>query len=316
MEQSEELEAALNRRFFPYVESMGFIRDERQRPRMTCLRRKTDSAVQIFAVLWAPTGRSRFRILFAEAPLAGIDYGGKHLPPEDIYPGNFALARGWLRSSPGRHWFGADQPWWWRLVSKRQTDPDHVVRETMDLFPKIVAWWETKQPDPHLLVLLSRAPPEMPTHAPVFGHPVKPSRLQRFFAKDYVWTIGFFGIAVCFAATLAVQASPDWTQMFILLFAGAVGGAMLSWILLQIVWRIRGWINGGPFRKGDLVQVISGAHAGKIAAVYEEWPSRNQVRIDLDHAAWEDVKDVFSSVQLCRVKKEEPAATTKTDPLS
>jgi len=256
-------------------------------------------------VLWEPKGSPRFRILFTEAPLEGIDYAGKHLPPEDIYPGNFALPQGWLRPSPGKMWFGANPPWWWRLISKRRDDPGQVVSEVMDLFPKLVAWWETKQKDPHLLVLPARPPPAMPTHAPVFGRPVKPSLLQRSFAKDHIWTIGFLGMAVCFTLVVAIQAAPDWGQMLTLVVAGAAVGAVFSWFLLKILWQIRVWINCGPFRKGDLVQVIGGAHAGKIAAVYEEWPSRNQVRIDLDEAAWKDVKDVFSYVQLCRVKRAE-----------
>jgi prepilin-type N-terminal cleavage/methylation domain-containing protein len=62
------------------------------------------------------------------------------------------------------------------------------------------------------------------------------------------------------------------------------------------------------------VQVIAGAHAGRIAAVYEEWPSRNQVRVDLGESEWTEVKDVFLYVQLCKVKKlESPCSPRKVE---
>lgn len=308
MLEREELEAALNRGFFPRVESMGFTRDNRHSPGITYFRRRTASTMQLFAVLWANKGEPRFRILFTEAPLPGIEYGGKHLPAEDIFPGNFALPQGWLRPSPGSIWFAVRQTWWSRLVTTQRKDPDRAASEVLCLFPKIVAWWETKQKDPHLLVLPAKPLPEVPTHAAVFGRAVRPSWLQRFFARESVWTTGFFGTAVSFTLFLAYQAAPDGGQMLAMVVAGATGGAMSSWILLKLLWHLRTWINGGPFRKGDLVQVIAGPHAGRIAAVYEEWPSRNQVRIDLDEESWKAVKDVFSYIQLCRVKRAEPPA--------
>jgi hypothetical protein len=129
---------------------------------------------------------------------------------------------------------------------------------------------------------------------------VKPSLLQGFFTRDAVWVIGFLGAAVAVDLAFAIQA-PNLKQMLGMAFGGAVIGLFASWFFFQILWRVRVWINDGPFHAGDLVQVIAGAHAGKIAAVYEEWPSRNQVRVDLGEAEYAAVKDVFSYVQLCKV---------------
>ena len=99
-----------------------------------------------------------------------------------------------------------------------------------------------------------------------------------------------------------------------MVFGGAVIGLFAAWFFFKILWRVRIWINDGPFHAGDLVQVIAGAHAGKIAAVYEEWPSRNQVRVDLGESEWTEVKDVFSYVQLCKVKKlESPCSPRKVE---
>jgi hypothetical protein len=171
------------------------------------------------------------------------------------------------------------------------------------LFPEIAAWWESKSKGPHLVALSATSVSPKPIHAPVLGCPVKPSGLQKIFAREWIWLGGLLGTAVGLTLVLAIQAYPDWAQMYVLVFAGAVGGFMLSVVLIRLLRHIRVKINGGPFRKGDLVQVLTGPHAGKIAAVYEEWTSRGEVRVDLGEQEWKETKDVFSQVQLCRVKR-------------
>lgn len=133
-----------------------------------------------------------------------------------------------------------------------------------------------------------------------------PSFLQKLFARSWIWTTGFFGIAVLTALALAMKAFPDWPQMVVLVLFGAIGGAAVSGVCLKVLWLVRVRINGGPFHKGDLVQVIAGVHAGKTATVYEEWPSRNQVRIGLGDGLSKEVKDVFSFTQICRIKQASP----------
>ena len=302
------LREILERRFFQHVESLGFVRDNRQQPGLTCFRRKADTVMQIIAVLWARRGRPGFFIQFTEARLDGIDYRGSHLPAEDVFPGNFALLRGWLIPKRGKRWFRLDLPLWRRLFLRQRDNPDQLVERLLVLFPEIVAWWNDKTKGEHLMILPPLPTPPMPDHAPVFGCPVKPSLLQKFFAQTHVWTVILLGTAVCIDLSLAIQA-PDLPQMFALIFGGAIVGFIASWIFFKIMWHIRIWINGGPFRKGDLVQVIAGVHAGKIVTVYEEWPSRSQVRIDLGEREWKEVKDVFSYVQLCRVKQAKPATS-------
>src|SRR5579862_1468900 len=86
--QSELLREGLERRFFPYLISLGFVRDDRQQPRIVCFRRKTETAVQIVALLYGGSrSKKGFWVQFTEAPLEGIDYGGRHLSAEDIFPG-------------------------------------------------------------------------------------------------------------------------------------------------------------------------------------------------------------------------------------
>src|ERR1039458_5782656 len=266
--ETAPLQTALKARFFSHVEFIGFVRDNRQEPRLVCFRRMTKTAMQTFVLLWATRGRPGFWIQFAEAPLSGIDYSGKHHPAEDIFPGNFALPRGWLVPARGKRCFRLSS-FWRRLISRRGDDASALVERLLELFPEILAWWENKAKSEHLIIFPPRPPRPIPSHAPVFGCPVKPSLLQRFFARDGIWTTGFLGIAVVVDLALAVQA-PDMRQMLALVFVGAIAGFMVSWPLLKVVWHVRVWINGGPFHKNDLVQVIAGVHAGMIAAVYEE----------------------------------------------
>ena len=270
--------------------------------------------MQVFALLWARRGRPGFWVQFAEAPLTGIDYAGKHFSAEDIMPGNFALVRGWLVPQRGQRLFRLSSPWR-RLISRQgdEAGAGAVVQRLLELFPELIAWWENKARGTHLITFPAAPPRPVPSHAPVFDCPVKPSLLQRFFARDAVWATGFLGIAVAVDLGFAIQA-PNLKQMLAMVFGGAVIGLLVAWSFFKIVWRVRMWINEGPFHKDDLVQVIAGAHAGKIAAVYEEWPSRNQVRVDLGEAEWTEVKDVFSYIQLCKVKKlESPCSPRKVE---
>lgn len=260
--------------------------------------------MQIVAVIQPPRGRPGFSIEFTEVPLSGIDYEWMHLPAEDIFPGNFALLRGWLIPERGKMWFRPASPWQ-RLFSKKRVDADGIVQRSMELFPEIIAWWESKAKGTHLIFFQPVPLQAVPSHAPVFGQPVVPTLLQNIFARNGVWVASFFGIAVVFTLVMAIQAS-GLGEMFGLVVAGAAPGAMISWISLKILLHVRIWINGGPFRKGELVQVIAGPYAGRIAAVYDEWPSINKVRIDLGESEWKERKDVFPNIQLCRVKPVEP----------
>jgi len=304
---------ALEQRFFQHLELLGFVRDNRQQPSLICFRRRTDAAMQIIAVLSARRGCPGFFVQFTEAPLNGIEYGGRHLAPEDIYPGNFALVRGWLIPARGKRWFRLDQPLWRRLFLRPRDNPGRLVERLLELFPEVVAWWKDKVKREHLLILPPLPPRPVPDHAPVFGCPVKPSLLQKLFAHTHVWIAGLLGIAVGVDLTIAIQAT-DLPQMFALVFIGAICGFAVSWVFFKMLWHFRAWTNGGPFRKGDLVLVIAGTHAGRIAIVYEEWPSRGQVRVDLGEREWKEVKDVFTHVQLCKVKSAQPGGSKNPGP--
>ncbi len=128
--------------------------------------------------------------------------------------------------------------------------------------------------------------------------PVKPTLLQKFFARDSVWVIGFLAVGV-FVVIALIPHRERWMDVFLWTFLGAPIGFAISWMVLLTLKRLRIRVNGGPFHNGDVVQVIAGKYAGRIATVCEEWPGRNQVRVDLGEVL-HDVDDVFSYLQLVR----------------
>ena len=73
--------------------------------------------------------------------------------------------------------------------------------------------------------------------------------------------------------------------------------------MLAGCYRIITKMNGAPFHKGDVVQILVGEYQGHTATVYEEWRDRKQVRIDLGEQAKQHFKDVFSYNKICRVNQ-------------
>jgi hypothetical protein len=141
---------------------------------------------------------------------------------------------------------------------------------------------------------------------------VKPSFAQQLFAARAFWSGSFFGITFCFALAVGMRGFPDPLRTILLLPAGAMCGAVVGWTGLKTLRRLRMRKNGGPFRKGELVQVIAGPRAGTVTTVYEEWPAKNRVRIDLGEEDAKKRRDVVSHVELCRVPLAEPGAAPKS----
>ena len=84
------------------------------------------------------------------------------------------------------------------------------------------------------------------------------------------------------------------------------GGALVVW---PIVARIGSRINGAPWSEGDLVQILIGKHRGHVGRIYEIWPSRDQVRVEINEQTKSDVTDVYFFNEVCR-EREEPERST------
>lgn len=82
---------------------------------------------------------------------------------------------------------------------------------------------------------------------------------------------------------------------------------VLSWILFLIIISpvlvFRGELNGGPFRKGDMVIILVGQHKNKIVRVYEK-SQGNTVRVDLGEEIKLKFKDIYSPFQLLKIDQE------------
>jgi hypothetical protein len=96
------------------------------------------------------------------------------------------------------------------------------------------------------------------------------------------------------------------------ILTGTLVGFTTSFFVLYGLWHLRAKINGAPFRKGDVVQILVGQYRGQVACIYEEWRDRKQVRVDLGEQAGKDVEDVFSYIEVCRQSR--AAASSNSNP--
>ena len=80
---------------------------------------------------------------------------------------------------------------------------------------------------------------------------------------------------------------------------GMLLGAMLVFPLLRGLAKR---INGGPFAVRDPVLILTGPQRGRVGLIYELWPMRGQVRVDLGAAEKKSVTDVIGDYQVLRVR--------------
>jgi len=95
-------------------------------------------------------------------------------------------------------------------------------------------------------------------------------------------------------------------------FAGFFCAVALAPIFLPPIYKLRAFQNGAPFHEGDYVRVLVPPLQDVVACVYEIWPDRSQLRIDLGADSSRALKDVFSFVEVCRVANAEPSDARET----
>jgi hypothetical protein len=107
--------------------------------------------------------------------------------------------------------------------------------------------------------------------------------------------------------------SSQWSD--VLLFVGGISAASVLGLVAAFVPGgivclpfpiIQGTRNGAPYAKGDLVHILTGKHRGQVAAVYDVWGVRRQVRVKLGESAGKDFSDLFDDHQVCRANSERP----------
>lgn len=130
--------------------------------------------------------------------------------------------------------------------------------------------------------------------------------IRRAIAKILTSWIFFLGLAVGLALAFIEGTRLKEGPLLAALLGGACLSVLATWIGLRMLYSLVARINGGPFRKGDTVEILVGPHRGRTGQVYEEWKERNEVRVDLGAEAANRCEDVFGHVQLVRAKNLEP----------
>ncbi|QYY34563.1 KOW motif-containing protein [Ruficoccus sp. ZRK36] len=304
MNSQKSLLACLEERFYPYVQSLGFVRDSSSCKNVISFRRSVLDKTHIFAIFGNVHKNKRFTLEFAEVPQAGVDWGSKHFSADTILPDHFVLSRGRLLSGAMLAYFGRGGSLLRRIIPQKNNE-DSTVDELMSLFPEVQDWWSDKKIGRHIAIFKKVEPPRPPNFSRVETTGIslrKPNLIQKFFAIEVAWTALFLCTALLIAILLAYPAYPQWGHLIVLIPVSAGGGTMVTCLLLHILFRICAKCNGGPFHKGDIVQIIRGKNAGKTGEIYEEWPTRNQVRIAIGLKEWKEADDVYSYVQIIKRK--------------
>lgn len=143
---------------------------------------------------------------------------------------------------------------------------------------------------------------------------MKPTLAQRLFASPWPWRVicGIFMLAFTVPKLQSAKLVSlrllleSWPLSLLLIGTGCgmglVLGKVLALFLLRPFLRWRAARNGAPFVKGDVVQIIRGAHAGTQATVISLRGKNDQVvEVDLGEAPKADHSSLFSPLQIMRV---------------
>jgi hypothetical protein len=147
MTHSQDLRQAVKTRFYPFVESRGFVRGKAT-SLFTVFRRRDGETLRIFDIQWDKYGGPRCVINFGEVPLRSLRVDERELETHNCE----TLGR--LKRKKGPYlgsWFQLKMPWLEAIASMRMRyEPEEVVDQLLALFPEVEAWWSDKTEGPHL----------------------------------------------------------------------------------------------------------------------------------------------------------------------
>lgn len=142
-------------------------------------------------------------------------------------------------------------------------------------------------------------------------HAMKPTYFQRLFVDNRpLYLLMATGAAVS-VAWFAMQLWPlfeksPWNLLWCVMLLpvaaalGAMLGALSGCFILPPILDFIERRNGKPFHVGDEVVILSKRHRGRVVRIYEVWPERHLVRVELDEPSRKSVTDAFGFTDICR----------------
>ena len=147
MSRSQDLRRAVKARFYPFVESRGFLRGKTT-SLFTVFRRRDGDKLRVFNIQWDKYGAPRFVINFGELPLRNLSVTEQEI---EIH---HCETIGRLKRTKGPYlwnWFQLKKPLLEAISSwQRRYEPEEVVNQVMAVFPEVEAWWSDKIEGRHL----------------------------------------------------------------------------------------------------------------------------------------------------------------------
>lgn len=138
-----------------------------------------------------------------------------------------------------------------------------------------------------------------------------PTLAQRLFATKWPALVTLLAGTAGVVAWVAPVLAPDRASIveivwFIVeMVAAALIGLIVAaffgvGVVLVPLWRWRMSKNGAPFQVGDQVMILAGPHRDRIVRIYDVWPTRGEVRVELGQDERNAVTDVFGVLEVCR----------------
>jgi hypothetical protein len=145
MSKTADLRNELKKRFFPLLESRGFIIDKSEQPVFTTFRKHVGNKTYTCSLQWEKYGRPRFLISIGTCTGEGVTHHGRHIGPEAVHPNDtqdFAYLKP-LAGVSTSSWFRQDRGILKSLLTGVKLDPSNiVVDQLIALFPEAETYFE------------------------------------------------------------------------------------------------------------------------------------------------------------------------------
>lgn len=130
---------------------------------------------------------------------------------------------------------------------------------------------------------------------------MKPTLVRRILAQKWAWSIAFFGGYLAMTILLSLFLLTHGRGFLVSLLLGSVLGVITNHIICRTLFCLCIYANGAPYKIGDSLLILCGKHCNKTAKVYKIWSSRNQLLVDLGGDTRDNLENVFSFNEVCKL---------------